>query len=387
MRIVQIGPYPLSEDCIRGGVEASVYGLTQELGQSNEVHVFDFPRIDGSDEIESDGNIVVHRFRNKGSRQMSMLSQAKRIVDEIAYLKPDVCHIHGTGLYSCVMYRALKQRCLQAIVTVHGLVMVEKLNALKKHFRLKQLTQLLYQGWSEIRLLAQLPVVIVDTEYVKQKVDRYPIHNKPRMHVIPQGVNEEFFSIRCSNKTRTLLSIGAIGERKGHLLTLKAYELISRQGVEANLVIAGAIANNDYLKQLQRAIEDSEFKNRITLLLNVPNETLKRLYENAHLFVLHTQEESQGIVYGEAMATGLPVVTTRVGGTPYVVIHNETGLLSEYGDVESFANNMKELLLDTSKWQSMSSCASSIAHKYHWRVIGNKVIDLYQFILNSTDNK
>ena len=377
MRIVHIGPYPLSEDCIRGGVEASVYGLTQELGQSNEIHVFDFPRINGWDGIESNGNNLVHRFQNKGKRQMSMLSQAKRIVDEIAYLKPDVCHIHGTGLYSCVMYRALKQRCLQTIVTVHGLVMVEKLNALKKHFRFKQLAQLLYQGWSEIRLLAQLPVIIVDTEYVKQKVDRYPIHNKPRMHVIPQGVNEEFFSIRCSNKTRTLLSIGAIGERKGHLLTLKAYELICRQGIEANLVIAGAIANNDYLKQLQRAIEDSEFKNRITLLLNVPNETLKRLYENAHLFVLHTQEESQGIVYGEAMATGLPIVTTRVGGVPYVVHDGVTGLLSKYGDVNAFAQNIQSLLNNDSRWSTMSEVSRSMACDYHWAVIGKKVLELY----------
>jgi len=377
MRIVQIGPYPLSKDCIHGGVEASVYGLTQELVRTNEVHVFDFPRIDGLDEIESDGNTLIHRFQNKGKRQMSMTSQVKRIADEIEHLKPSVCHIHGTGLYSRVLYQALKQRGLRVIVTVHGLVMVEKLNALKKHFGLKLLAQFLYQSWSEIRLLAQLPIAIVDTEYVKEKVDRYPIHNKPRMCVIPQGVNEAFFSLQCSNKTRTLLSIGAIGERKGHLLTLKAYEIVCRQGIEANLVIAGAIADSNYLKQLQSAIEESEFKNEITLHLNVPNETLKRLYENAHLFVLHTQEESQGIVFGEAMATGLPIVTTQVGGVPFVVQDGVTGLLSKYGDVNAFAHNIMSLLNDDLRWAALSEASRSLACNYHWAVVGKKVLELY----------
>ena len=47
MRIVQIGAYPVSSDCIGGGVEASVYGLAQEQSLAHEVHVFDVPRIGG----------------------------------------------------------------------------------------------------------------------------------------------------------------------------------------------------------------------------------------------------------------------------------------------------------------------------------------------------
>lgn len=380
MRIVQIGPYPLSNDCIRGGVEASVYGLAKELGRENEVHVFDYPRIGGSNEVVLDGTVWVHRFQNKGRRQMATTSQVNSVAEEIVRLKPNVCHIHGTGLYPFVMYRALKKRNLQIIVTVHGLVIVEKLNALKKQFTLKRLTQLIYQSWAEIRLLTKLPMAIVDTEYVKEKIKRYPIHNKPLMYVIPQGIDEDFFSICCSDKSKNVLSVGAIGERKGHLKTLKAYELLRQWGENSNLVIAGAVADKDYLKHLQIAIDESDYRDQISLYLNVSNESLKQLYKEARLFVLYTQEESQGIVYGEAMAIGLPIVTTRVGGVPYVVKEGMTGLLSEYGDIDAFASNIQNLLKDEARWDAMSKASIHRAQDYHWHAVTERIMELYQKI-------
>ena len=379
MRIVQIGAYPQSRDCIRGGVEASVFGLAHELSQANEVHVFDVPRIDGYDETEYDNNVCVHRSQNRGKRLLSTSFQVKTMAEEIMSLNPDVCHIHGTNLFSWLMYRTLRKRNMNVMVTIHGLVRVEKLNALNKHFNIKRLAQFIYQGWAEKRLLSQLPACIVDTEYVKEKVNCYPVRHKSMMIVIPQGINEEFFSIHCSVEGHTLLSVGAIGERKGHLITLKAYELFRRMGGDAALVIAGSSSDKKYLERLSRAIEDSEYRSRITLYTDISYEELKKLYQKAHLFVLHTQEESQGIVFAEAMAVGLPVVSTLVGGVPYVVKQGKTGLLSEYGDVESFANNIKILMTDDSKWHSLSEASLNEARDYHWHSIGNRVMKSYQF--------
>ena len=98
MRVVQIGPYPESSDHVRGGVEASVIGLSQEQGKCAEVHVFDIPRIGGKKDVERDGLVTVHRFRNAGKRQISMSRLVKDVIKEICNLHPDVCHIHGTNL-------------------------------------------------------------------------------------------------------------------------------------------------------------------------------------------------------------------------------------------------------------------------------------------------
>lgn len=378
--IVQIGPFPLSSNHIQGGVEASVFGLAKALGTMREVHVFDTPRIEGSHVVENVEGLIVHRFCNQSKRQFAAARQVTVMVKEIQALHPEVCHIHGTSLFAWLMYRELQRRKLSVVVTVHGLVRIEKLNALKKSISAKRIIQYLYQGWVEKRSLSHLPIAIVDTEYVKEKVNQYPIRRKPVMHVIPQGIDEAFFSLNCSKDSRMILSVGAIGERKGHLLTLKAFELAEEKGMDVRLVIAGTIADKQYLERLQNAVAQSKYKAQVSLFTDLTDEALKQLYEKAHLFALHSEEESQGIVFAEAMATGLPVVATQVGGIPWVVRDGRNGLLSEYGDVDTFADNIRKLMLDASLWQSMSDASSEAAESYHWYIIKDRIIELYRSI-------
>jgi len=377
MRIVQIGPYPIERGRISGGVEASVFGLAQEQSLCHEVYAFDVPRLGGDSRVEHDGEVLVHRFRNTGTRQMATSRQVKMIADEICTLQPDICHIHGTGLFQWLMYKKLKRAKIKTIVTIHGLIRVEKRNMLKKGMTPKRLFQYLYQGAVEKRFLSQLPVAIVDTEYVKEMVNNYPIRKKPAMQVVPQGINEDYFELECSPASNVFLSVGAIIERKGHLLTLKAFEQLRKAGVEARLVIAGTVTSQSYLEQLQEAICNSEFREDVSLYTDVSVNALKKLYEDAHVFVLHTEEESQGIVFAEAMATGLPVVSTRVGGAPYVVKDGGTGLLSNYADIVTFADNMKRLMTDEQLWKTMAKAAKSEAKVFHWNEIASRVSDVY----------
>ena len=378
--IVQIGPFPLSSGRIQGGVEASVFGLAKAQSTMYEVHAFDIPRIGGNRVVENIEGVVVHRFCNQGGRQFVAGRQVTVMAKEIQTLHPEVCHIHGTSLFAWLMYRELKRMKIPVIVTVHGLVRIEKLNALKKSISAKKLFQYLYQGWVEKCFLSHLPATIVDTEYVKSRVNQYPIRRKPVMCVIPQGIDEAFFSLKCSKDSRMILSVGAIGERKGHLLTLKAFELAADKGMDARLVIAGMIADKQYLERLQNAIAQSRYKAQILLYTDLTDEALKQLYENAHLFVLHSEEESQGIVFAEAMAIGLPIVATQVGGVPWVVGNGKNGLLSEYGDIEVFAENIQNLMSDASLWQTMSNASLEAARAYHWYIISDRIIELYHTI-------
>ena len=380
MRIVQIGAYPKSSDHIAGGVEASVYGLVQTQGFDNEVFVFDLPRVGGGQKIEQDGNVTVYRFANQGKRQISSAKQVKQIVDIICSLSPDVCHIHGTSLFAWCLYKELQKVRRPTVVTIHGLALVEKRNVLKKGISIKKLFQYFYQSGVEKRFLSSLPVAIVDTEYVKEMVERYPIRRKPKMYVIPQGISETFYSLSCSKESQMLLSVGAIGERKGHLITLEAFEHAVNKGVVGQLVIVGSVADKRYLERLQSAILQSEYNDKVSLFTNVSAETLKQLYEKAHLFVLHSEEESQGIVFAESMAVGLPVVATNVGGIPYVVSNGKNGLLSEYGDVAAFAENIKKLITDKDLWQSMSESAVKSVNNYHWTNISDRIMKIYHII-------
>lgn len=380
MRIVHIGPYPVERGKVCGGVEASVFGLVQVQSRNHEVHVFDFPRIEGSEEIGYDEKVLVHRFRNTGRTQMSTSRYVRAIAEEICTLRPDICHIHGTGLFPYLMYRRLRRKKIKVVVTVHGLIRVEKRNVLKKGFTFKRVGQYLYQGTVEKIFLSQLPVAIVDTDYVKERVNKYPIRKKPIMHVVPQGINEAFFSLDCSADSKVLLSVGAIVERKGHLLTLKAFEQYRNMGAQACLVIAGTVASRSYLEQLQKAVRESKFREDIALYTDLSNEELIELYKVAHAFVLHSEEESQGVVLAEAMAVGLPIVSTNVGGIPFVVSHGKNGLLSDYGDIDAFAQNISLLMKDSAMWRDMSEESVAVAHDYHWTNISERVLKIYQTI-------
>ena len=98
MKIIQIGPYPLSSDCIQGGVESSVYGLVQELAKSHIVDVFDLPRLGEKDRVERYGNLTIHRYANPGTHNKDAVLRLSEIVRDIVALGPEVCHIHGTGI-------------------------------------------------------------------------------------------------------------------------------------------------------------------------------------------------------------------------------------------------------------------------------------------------
>ena len=99
------------------------------------------------------------------------------------------------------------------------------------------------------------------------------------------------------------------------------------------------------------------------------------------MFVLHSEEESQGIVFAEAMATGMPIVATRAGGIPFVVAHGKNGLLSGYGDVKTFAENIGRLMKDQTQWQAMSDASRILAQNYHWTAISASVMRLYQSVV------
>ena len=218
------------------------------------------------------------------------------------------------------------------------------------------------------------------SQYVKEMVDHYPIRKKPIMYVVPQGIDEDYFAMDCSNDSRVFLSVGAIGERKGHLLTLKAFEQLRGAGFKARLVMAGTVASQSYLELLEDAIRKSEYREDVTLCTNLSGQEIKDLYKGAQIFVLHTEEESQGIVFAEAMATGLPVVSINVGGVPYVVEHGKTGLLSNYGDINAFSENMRCLLDDAEKWKTMSEATKMASQNYHWLRICERIMQLYQSV-------
>ena len=381
MKIIQVGPFPVSIDCIRGGVESSVYGLANTLSLEHHIHVFDLPRIAEQDREEICNNMIIHRYANRGNHNQDAVKRMHKMVDDMISLQPDVVHIHGTGKLSYLLFKALKDKGIRLMLTIHGLLFVEKKNILKRKFSLKHLYQCVVQSYYEFKILNFAKRIIVDTHYVAKQIETYKhsgfIKQMPEIHVIPQGINEKYVDLHSSPNSRSILSVGAISKRKGHLYLLQAFDLLCQKLNDVNLVIAGVLAEQSYYKELLSYVQKSPNKDKIQILTNLPQEELFKLYTQAQIFALYTQEESQGIVFAEAMATGMPVVATNVGGVPYVVQEYKTGLLSNYGDVENFAQNIYQLLTNEEKFKNFSSISTIYAQNYLWNNIADDVLKVY----------
>lgn len=377
MSIIQIGSYPISPECIHGGVEASVYGLVQELAKEHIVDVFDVPRIGEKDRVERYGNLTIHRYVNLGTHNKDAVLRQKEMVRDIIALGPELCHVHGTGAFSKEIYFALQQHGIKMMLTVHGILHEEKKQALMRKPSLKALYQYIKQSRDERELLEAAPRIIVDTAYVEDKLKAYGLKHVPEMHVIPQGIDEVYYGIQCNPKSNVILCVGAIAPRKGHLYTVEMFNRLRARGVDAKLRIIGSLADKTYYEQLKQKIAESKYCADISLEANLPREELLKAYAEAKLFVLHSREESQGIVFAEAMATGLPVVATKIGGIPYVVADGESGLLCPYGDVDVMAQCSELLLTDENMWNEFSSAAKVIAKGYCWGDIANRIERLY----------
>ena len=382
MIIVQVGNYPISPDCIHGGVEASVHGLVQELAKNHIVDVFDIPRLGEKDRVERYGNLTIHRYANPGTHNKDAVLRLKEMVRDIVALGPEVCHVHGTGAFSKEIYFALQQHGIKMMLTVHGILREEKKQALLRKPSLKALYQYIVQSRDERELLEAAPRIIVDTAYVEDKLKAYGLKYVPEMHVIPQGINEVFYDVKCNPNSNVILCVGAIAPRKGHIYTVEMFNLLREKGVDAKLWIIGSLADKAYYAQLQQKIADSPYHTDVSLDVNLPREELLKAYASAQLFVLHSREESQGIVFAEAMATGLPVVATKIGGIPYVVADHKSGLLCPYADVNTMTEMVAQLMMDEALWKQYSSSARVIAKDYNWSSIANRIVRLYSELCN-----
>ena len=381
MTIAQIGPFPLDVNCIKGGIESSVFGLAGALAESQRVEVFDFPRQDGREETQMVRGMVVHRYCNTGRHNEDAASRCDKMVGDILSIQPDVCHIHGSGLMSKCLFDALRERGIRPVLTVHGLAHIEKWKLLKHSPSLKHLYQYWRQSKTEFGLLGEAEWVIVDTEYVRKEIEGYfkkrKISSLPEMAVIPQGIDPVYFDLPRPEWNRNILSVGAFSRRKGHLLLIQAFEKLCERMPDAHLDIAGIVAEPDYYAAVLAYLKESPRKDRISLHTDLSQEALQGLFQQSCVFALHSKEESQGIALVEAMAAGLPVVATKVGGIPYVVHHRRDGLLSEYGDIDSFCSSLFNLLSDPGLWSAFSTRAQSSALDYSWQKIAERILQEY----------
>jgi N-acetyl-alpha-D-glucosaminyl L-malate synthase BshA len=145
-----------------------------------------------------------------------------------------------------------------------------------------------------------------------------------------------------------------------------------REKVNARLILVGDGPDAGLARQLASDLGVAEW---VTFTGVV--DGVAQLLQEANLLLLPSQTESFGLVALEAMASGVPVIASDVGGLPEVVEHGVTGFLAPLGDVEQMAQYASQILLDCRVCQAFSRAAMARASElfdYH------KIIPQYEAV-------
>jgi len=165
-----------------------------------------------------------------------------------------------------------------------------------------------------------------------------------RLTVVPNGVDTEFYQPGADGRgagPRVLLSVARLVPDKDHDTLLMAFARISGRHPDAELWLVG---NGPRRSILEQQVNDLGIAGQVKFL--PPARDIRHFYHQAEVFVLSSVAEALPNVILEAMAAGLPVVGTRVGGLPEAVVPEETGLLVAPRDVEGLALALERLLSD-----------------------------------------
>jgi glycosyltransferase involved in cell wall biosynthesis len=166
-----------------------------------------------------------------------------------------------------------------------------------------------------------------------------------RLHVVHVGVPVRQFtrsgSRNGSGRTPVVLYIGRLVPEKGQAVLLEAVAQLAGRGVDVELQLAG---DGQLRSALERTAARLDIAGRVSFLGAVGQEDLRDLYERASVFCLPSFAEGVPVVLMEAMAMGLPVVTTRIAGIPELVEDGHSGLLVAPGRADELADSLASLL-------------------------------------------
>ena len=212
--------------------------------------------------------------------------------------------------------------------------------------------------------------------------------------VIPNGINLEEVTTNLTreesriklglplNKTKIILFLGSLVPYKGPDILLKAFKIVKKEFPEVKLIFGG---RGQMLVELQSMAKQFGLEDDVIFLGFVEEEDKALYYKSADIFSLPSTNmaESFGIVNLEAMASGIPVVGSNLGGIPDIVKEEENGLLAKPRDPQSLANSLLKLLKDDDLRQKMGNNGRKMAGNYTWDKIAKETENLYKDILDN----
>jgi glycosyltransferase involved in cell wall biosynthesis len=273
--------------------------------------------------------MTIYRIK-EGPALMAMIRLIGRV-------NPDIIHVHAPNLFSSNAVIAAKLKKIPIVATVHR----AEIDRVGKPMHL-----------ARKMLLSRFERIIAVSDFTRSLAIKAGVKEN-KISVIYNACDENIFSRRDKSMAREhcglpknrkiILFVGNLIEIKGIYVLIRALRIIRSQNLDFLAIIIG---HGEERQNLEALIKEHSLDNNIRLQGWLPQSELAYFYNAADIFVLPSFVEGHSVALLEAMASGLPIVASKIGGNLESVENNVNGFHFEKGNENELAEKLIKLLSD-----------------------------------------
>ncbi|MBA2862299.1 glycosyltransferase involved in cell wall biosynthesis [Methanococcus maripaludis] len=294
------------------------------------------------------------------------------MAEVIKKYKIDIIHAHWIipSGFLAVLYKKLLNKNIVVISTSHG----SDVNGLKKFNFLKK--------W----IIKNCKIITAVSNDLKYKIKNIANETCPPIHVIPMGVDTDLFNLDTCDKVITqkygitgkfLLFVGRLSEEKGITYLIDAMPQILKEFSDTKLVIVGQGIEEKNLKK--QASDLGLLDKNIIFVGSIPHCDLPKYYGTADVFIGPSiidsdgKVEGFGLVFAEAISSGIITIATDVGGIGDIVLENKTGFIIKQKKSEEISRKVLDIFKNSEKIQkNQKNARNYIVENFDWKIVSKK---------------
>jgi glycosyltransferase involved in cell wall biosynthesis len=352
-----------------GGAEIVLHNLATALTADGQAPVVLAPYIRRRDN-HVEASYPIYRYAKPTSKRFGV----RQILVHLSWLhwrhRFQLLHCH-TGYPAAYVGATFKRLFgIPLVVRPHGCDVLPG-DRIRRHARLEQRLR---------RALAMADAVIAQGHFLKDIIRELGV-DEQRIHIVHNGVDLAAFATGrpFPHPRPYILGVGKLTPHKGFDILLRAYARLHRPPLD--LLIAGRGGQQPALEALAHQLGIAP---RVRFVGFVAGQEKVNLYRSATFFVCPSRREPFANVILEALAAGLPVVASAVGGNPELVQHEKHGLLFPAEDEQALAMALRSLIDFPALYDALRASVPGFVQQFDWPDVAQRYLTLYRTCIRPT---
>lgn len=275
-------------------------------------------------------------------------------------IEPDIIHAHFME-YGYMGAKIVEGKKLPLIITEHSSGMIQSV---------------IPQGWRRIAEEAYHGAnrVIAVSSALKESICR---HTGIVAEVVPNIVSAEFRYETREHAGIRFVSVGHLNSGKRINILLKAFAGVCIKHDDVFLDIVG---DGELRKELENLARELHIERKVKFHGRLPRQEIMEIFKGADYFVLPSAFETFGVAYIEAMASGLPVISTRCGG-PEDFVTEENGVLVPVDDLEALMEAMNRIYRNGRNFDR-AKISTTVRKRFSGNAVATQLKRIYEEVKN-----